>query len=149
MEFESINVISLKQVIDETVTIASEFIRTPKDAVDVINEVFDLKNRDVEYFGLIALNTKNQIAGMHIVTVGTINASLVHPREVYKRLLLNNAASYICFHNHPSGNPQPSSEDASVTKRLVEVGTLIGIELLDHVIVGNPGFSSLKELGMM
>jgi DNA repair protein RadC len=83
------------------------------------------------------------------VFIGSLNASIVHPREVFKEALKRSAASIICMHNHPSGDPSPSREDIEVTKRLVECGKLIGIDLLDHIIIGEQKYVSLKEKGYL
>ena len=96
------------------------------------------------------LNTKNQVVGLHRAHVGSLNASIVHPREVMKCAILNNAASIIVAHQHPSGDPTPSKEDLEVTKRLAEAGKIIGIDVLDHVIVTYTGKNvSLKEKGYL
>ena len=78
-----------------------------------------------------------------------MNASIVHPREVFKAAILNNASRIICLHNHPSGDPEPSKEDIEITRRLVEAGEIIGIEVLDHVIIGEQRYLSMKERGLM
>nr|WP_276532468.1 DNA repair protein RadC [Cytobacillus horneckiae] len=93
------------------------------------------------------LNTKNQILSKQTIFIGSLNASIVHPREVYKEAFRQSAASIICLHNHPSGDPAPSREDIDVTKRLAECGKIIGIEILDHIIIGEKKFVSLKEKG--
>lgn len=96
------------------------------------------------------LNTKNQVVGLHKAHVGSLNASIVHPREVMKCAIFNNAASIIVSHQHPSGDPTPSKEDIEVTKRLAEAGEILGIEVLDHVIVSHTGkHVSLKEKGYL
>ena len=96
------------------------------------------------------LNTKNQVVGLHRAHVGSLNASIVHPRDVMKCAILNNAASIIVSHQHPSGDPTPSREDIEVTKRIVEAGKILGIEVLDHVIVTYTGkHVSLKEKGYL
>jgi DNA repair protein RadC len=100
-----------------------------------------------EAFFVAMLNTKNQVNAVHICHVGSLNASIVHPREVFAPALLNNSASILVFHQHPSGDPFPSREDIEVTKRLVEAGKILGIEVLDHVILGEDSFISLKEKG--
>ncbi|HOO12208.1 MAG TPA: JAB domain-containing protein, partial [Bacillota bacterium] len=97
----------------------------------------------------LILNTKNKIVAAHEVSRGALNGSLVHPREVFKPAVLHNAAAIICFHNHPSGNPEPSKEDIETTNRLVEAGKIMGIEILDHIIVSDDGYASLKERGVM
>ncbi|WP_411747969.1 RadC family protein, partial [Psychrobacillus psychrotolerans] len=95
------------------------------------------------------LNVKNQILHKQTIFIGSLNASIVHPREIFREAVKRSAASIICAHNHPSGNPTPSTEDIDVTKRLFEAGQLMGIELLDHVIIGDHQFISLKEKGYM
>ncbi len=100
-----------------------------------------------EHFVCIYLNTKNQVLHRQTIFIGSLNASIVHPREVFKEAFRRSAASIICFHNHPSGDPTPSREDIVVTKRLVECGKMIGIEILDHIIIGDKKYVSIKEKG--
>ncbi|NRG31533.1 RadC family protein [Niallia circulans] len=120
-------------------------IRSPEDAAKyLMNEMRFLTQ---EHFVCLYLNTKNQVMHKQVVFIGSLNASIVHPREVYKEAFRRSAASIICLHNHPSGDPSPSREDIEVTKRLVECGKIIGIDLLDHIIIGENKFISLKEKG--
>lgn len=99
---------------------------------------------------VLLLDTQNQIIGIHTVTIGTLDAALVHPREIFKPAILANAASVILAHNHPSGDPTPSAEDRTVTRQVVAAGTTLGIEVLDHVIVGEPHrYHSFRECGLM
>jgi DNA repair protein RadC len=107
----------------------------------------DMRFLTQEHFVSVYLNTKNQVIHKKTVFIGSLNASIVHPREVYKEALKRSAASIICIHNHPSGDPTPSREDIEVTKRLAECGKIIGIELLDHLIIGEQKYVSLKEKG--
>ncbi|MEC0493124.1 RadC family protein, partial [Bacillus glycinifermentans] len=100
-------------------------------------------------FTCLYLNSKNQVIHKRTVFIGSLNSSIVHPREVFKEALKRSAASFICVHNHPSGDPAPSSEDIDVTRRLNECGQLIGIELLDHIVIGDQKFVSLKEKGYL
>ncbi|HEF1903614.1 MULTISPECIES: JAB domain-containing protein [Bacillus] len=100
-----------------------------------------------EVFGVFNLNTKNEVIGCSIVSQGALNCAIIHPRETFRTAILNNAASIACFHNHVSGDPYPSPEDREVTKRLAECGKILGIELLDHVIIGEHRFVSLREKG--
>lgn len=95
------------------------------------------------------LDIKHAVISYEIVSVGSLNFSVVHPREVFKGAFLANAGAVIVYHNHPSGDPEPSAEDITVTKRLVDAGKILGIEVLDHIIFGDRGFISLKELGLM
>ncbi|WP_144554312.1 RadC family protein [Peribacillus simplex] len=109
-----------------------------------------MANEDREVFLVMMLNTKNHVVGLHRAHVGSLNASVVHPRDVLKCAILNNAASLIVSHQHPSGDPTPSMEDIEVTKRLAEAGKIIGIEVLDHLIVSHTGkYVSLKEKGYL
>lgn len=144
-----INIFSVKQVKEKSgiYELDSGKISCPRDVHELCRVVLDLNNEACEKFGIITLDSKNKIAGVHIISIGSLDAAIVHPREVMKAAILNNAASFICFHNHPSGDPTPSPEDILTTKRFVEVGELMGIECLDHVIVGDDRFVSLKELG--
>lgn len=103
---------------------------------------------DREHFCVLLLDTKNQIIGINTVSIGTLDTSLVHPREIFKPAILASAAGIILFHNHPSGDPTPSREDTEVTKRIIEAGKILGITVLDHIIVGDT-FSSLKEKGLL
>lgn len=121
-------------------------IRSPKDAFDYLQ---DMQYLTQEHFVVLGLNVKNQILFRETVFIGSLNASIVHPRETFKQLIRRSCASVIVAHNHPSGNPAPSSEDIDVTKRLTEVGNIVGIELLDHIIVGAESFISLKEKGYL
>lgn len=86
---------------------------------------------------------------MEVVIIGTVNSSLIHPREVFKTSILSNASSVIIFHNHPSGDPTPSNEDKNITRRLKEAGQILGIDVLDHIIVADDKFCSLKEKGII
>jgi DNA repair protein RadC len=95
------------------------------------------------------LDGKNRIACVDCVSVGSLNQSIVHPREVFKTALISNAAALVLIHNHPSGDPSPSSEDIAITRRLKEAGDLLGIKVVDHVIVGTDGMVSLLERGVM
>lgn len=122
-------------------------IRSPQDGRDILNRVLDMEHLPNEHFVMLSLSTKNHVIGVHTIFVGSLNASIVHPREVFQRAILNNAASIIVAHNHPSGDPAPSREDIEVTKRLSEAGKILGIDLLDHLIIGEGTYTSLKEAG--
>ena len=116
---------------------------------DVVRELADLRTAAQECFVTLTLDTKNRIIDKHLVTLGTLNASLAHPREVFKTAILDAAASIILAHNHPSGDPTPSAEDIRVTRQLVEVGRQVEIQILDHIIIGRPDHISLRETGMV
>lgn len=120
-------------------------IRSPEDVSKLMME--ELRHLTQERFVCLFLNTKNQVLAQHTVFIGSLNSSVVHPREVFKEAIRRSSASIICLHNHPSGDPTPSKEDIEVTKRLIQVGQIIGIDVLDHVIIGDGRFYSLKEKG--
>ncbi|SFE24190.1 DNA repair protein RadC [Paenibacillus catalpae] len=122
-------------------------VRKPQDAANYVME--ELRYLKKEHFVCLFLNTKNHIIARETLSVGTLNASLVHPREVFRAAVKAGSASIICVHNHPSGDPMPSPEDITLTKRLVEAGELMGIEVLDHLVIGDGRFISLKEHGYM
>lgn len=119
----------------------------PEDVADYVMPRFRYEQR--EHFAVILMNVKNHILSMPIISVGSLTASVVHPREVFKVAIQQTAASMILVHNHPSGDPTPSREDIAITNRLVEVGRLMDIPVLDHVVLGNDNYISLKEKGMI
>ena len=104
---------------------------------------------DRELFLSLLLDAKQRLTGVGLVSVGTLDASLVHPREVFKPAVVGNAASVICLHNHPSGSPAASREDFEITSRLAEAGRVLGIPLLDHLILGVDGYTSFKDRGWL
>lgn len=120
---------------------------SPKDAADYMMDRlrFHLK----EHFFVLHLDTKNRLIGEEIVSIGSLDSSIAHPREIYKTALKKSAASIICLHNHPSGDPTPSFDDVKVTRRLVEAGQILGIELLDHIIIGENCYISMQEKGWL
>lgn len=122
-------------------------ISQPRDAAELVME--DMRYLKQEHLRVILLNTKNVVIAYRDVSKGSLNSSIVHPREVFAEAIKNNSASLILCHNHPSGDPTPSGEDINVTQRIKESGKLLGIELLDHIIIGNGIFVSLKEKGIL
>ena len=118
---------------------------TPRDAAEFLVPQFG--TRPVEQFGVILLDTKHRLLRTTLLSVGTLDASIVHPREVFRAAASAGAAALVLFHNHPSGDPTPSEDDIALTKRLVRAGDLMGIPVLDHVIVSESRFCSLKERG--
>ena len=122
-------------------------IQSPKDVYEVLQKVIKASEYPEENLWLLTLDTKNNITGIFTVSTGSLNTSIVHPREVFKRAMLQNAASIIVCHNHPSGDAAPSAEDINITKRLYEAGEILGIKLLDHIIAGD-NYISLKEQGL-
>ncbi len=120
------------------------------EPLDVYNYVIgELKFADRENFLVIGLNSKNVIMGRHLVSIGTLNQTLVHPREVFNWAIKINCASIVVVHNHPSGSVEPSTEDIMLTERIIEAGKILGIKVLDHIIVSNDGYYSLKANGKM
>ncbi|HAZ40118.1 MAG TPA: hypothetical protein DCY39_09655 [Exiguobacterium sp.] len=137
-----------QEVREPDVTLETTHITSPEDAFCVAKRF--IQDDDREVFLVILLNTKNRVIAVHRAHVGSINSSVVHPREIFKSAILNNATSLIVSHQHPSGDPHPSREDIEVTERLVEVGRIVGIQLLDHIIVGaGEEYVSLKAQGVL
>lgn len=126
---------------------APYIIRSPEDGADYVME--EMRNLNQEHLVALFLNTKNQIIHQQTIFIGSLNASIVHPREIFREAVKRSAASIICAHNHPSGDPTPSQEDIHVTRRLVEAGNIMGIHLVDHLIIGDNTFISLKEKGYL
>jgi DNA repair protein RadC len=121
-------------------------VKVPADAVAVARN--RLKDKQKEYFLAILVDTRGQVIKTCEVSIGSLDSSIVHPREVFKEAIAASAASVIFVHNHPSGDPTPSTEDIGLNKRLMEAGAILGIGVLDHIIIGNPDFVSLRERGM-
>ncbi|MFD1426439.1 RadC family protein [Kroppenstedtia sanguinis] len=122
-------------------------IRSPGDAADYVMD--EMRHLSQEHFLCLFLNTKNRVIDKKCIFVGSLNSSVVHPREVFREAIRRSSAGVICVHNHPSGDPTPSREDIHVTERLVEVGQIVGIELLDHIIIGDHRYYSMKEKGII
>lgn len=122
-------------------------VKSPNIVAEFLQKM--IGDEDRESFIVIGLDIKNRIVSVHRAHVGSLNSSVVHPRDVFKSLIMNNCASVIFAHNHPSGNCWESPEDLEVNKRLVETGNLLGIEVLDHIIVSETDFNSLATRGMM
>lgn len=120
-------------------------LSVPRDAAAAF--MATLQDEPAEVFAMICLNTKHRVIAYHEVSRGTLDATLVHPREVFKAALLVNSASIIVSHNHPSGDQTPSADDVALTSRLAAAGELLGIELLDHIIIGDGRYFSFKEAG--
>lgn len=145
---QKVNVVSIQLVKEKCLAYGSKQINCPKDAAIIAGDF--LAGADREHFVVICLDTKQKVNALNTVSVGTLNSSLVHPREVFKAAILANSNALILIHNHPSGDPTPSREDLEITKRLVEAGNILGIEVLDHMVIGDNGkYVSLKERGDM
>lgn len=120
-------------------------VKNPDEAYDFAVNVMKMSEQAQEVFAIISLNSKGDVIGFSEITRGTLNSSLVHPREVFKVAFVQNAASIIAVHNHPSGDPSPSAEDIAVTERLKECGEILDVPLIDHIIVGDCYKYSFKE----
>lgn len=120
---------------------------SPESVVKLAKPI--LKDKKKEYFLVFPLDSRNQIMKEEIVSIGSSNASIAHPREIFKQTIANNAISIILVHNHPSGDPEPSEEDKKITKQLVDAGKILGIEVLDHIIIGQESFTSFKDKGLI
>jgi DNA repair protein RadC len=106
-------------------------------------------NRGVEQFGVVLLDTKHRVLRTTVLSVGTLDASIVHPREIFREAASHGAAALVLFHNHPSGDPEPSRDDVKLTERLVAAGVLMGIDVLDHIILADVRYCSMKEKGLL
>ncbi len=128
------------------------FERSPKFKINSPEDVYRrlypaMRESKKEHFMELCLDTKNQVIREDTISIGSLNANIVHPREVFRTALIESAAHIIVSHNHPSGDPTPSKEDVDITKKLVETGKIMGIEVLDHVIIGDGRHFSMKEAG--
>ena len=121
-------------------------IRSP---IDVLPLLADVKDEQREHFLCLYLNARNQVIHKEVVSIGSLSSSIVHPREVFQPAVLQAAASVILAHNHPSGDVSPSQDDIDLTRRIVQAGEIMGIEVLDHLIIGADDFLSLKERGLL
>ena len=128
-------------------TLEPTIIRRPEDTLPVLEA--ELSELGYEKFIALALNTKNHVTAVLPVSSGSLNASIVHPRELFQRAILANCASLILAHNHPSGDPVPSPEDIALTRKLIEAGLLLDIPVLDHIVLGYGRYVSFKERGLL
>jgi DNA repair protein RadC len=120
-------------------------VRTPRDVAEYLLPEYG--GRAVEHFGVVLLDAKHRVLKTRVLFVGTLDRSVVHPREVFREAASGRASGIVLFHNHPSGDPTPSPEDLALTRRLVEAGELMGIEVLDHVVLSATRYSSVRESG--
>ena len=125
-------VVKIKLMREES---AGFYLSEPNDVYEILRNY--IENEDREHFVSLLLDTKGQVVGIHTVSIGNLNSSLVTNREIFKAAILSNCASIIVAHNHPSGDPTPSDDDITVTKEIIKAGKLLGIEVLDHVIIGS------------
>lgn len=149
MQAKRVDIVKIKIVKEGSVLYKSRKIRTAFDAADLFRQFLG-EEPDREVFLVMCLDTKNCPTALQLAFTGSLNATIVHPREVMKLAILSNSAAIIVGHNHPSGDPTPSREDIEVTRRLVESGNIIGVDVLDHIVLGEAqSFISLKEKGLL
>ncbi|HAG07493.1 MAG TPA: hypothetical protein DCL13_04890 [Peptococcaceae bacterium] len=122
-------------------------VRTPDDVAKLVMET--MRHLDREHFRALLLNTKNQVLSIETISVGTLDSSTVHPRELFKSAVKKSAAAVILVHNHPSGDPTPSQADIDLTGRLVQAGSILGIGVLDHIVIGDNRYTSFKACGLL
>jgi len=122
-------------------------VKSPQDAIKLVKN--RLKGKKKEHFLVLSLDTRNHLINTHTISVGSLDSSIVHPREVFKEAISSSAASVIFVHNHPSGDPEPSEDDIKLTKRLVEAGDILGVEVLDHIIVCDRDYLSIKARNLI
>lgn len=132
---------------ESTLSVPSRLVQAPGDAAEILRSAIGQADR--EHFVALHMDTRNRVTGVHVVSVGSLNASVVHPREVFKASILANAAAVLVGHNHPSGDETPSQEDIAITHRLRQAGELLGIPVLDHIVLGATTFYSFKEHGTL
>lgn len=122
-------------------------VTTPRSVAELLLPLYG--NRAVEQFGVVLLDTKRRVLRTTVISVGTLDSSIVHPREIFREATAAGAAALVLFHNHPSGDPEPSSEDVQLTRRLMAAGLLMGIDVIDHVILADVRYCSLREKGFI
>lgn len=137
-------VFTKNEIVDET---RQKEITSTKEVYELIKS--KISNYTKEHFVVISFDSRNKFLGMDTVSLGTLNANLIHPRETFDAAIRRHAAQIIVAHNHPSGDPEPSEDDLEITKRLVESGKILGIEVTDHIIVCKSGYLSFKEKGLL
>lgn len=142
-----VDIVSIKMVREGSTKYENRKIETPFDAYVLLKNF--LEDSDREKLLVVCLDTKNQPINICTVSVGTLNSSLVHPREIFKTAILSNSNQIMLAHNHPSGISAPSNEDKAMTNRIKDAGVILGIELIDHIIIGSNEYFSFKENRLM
>ena len=150
-DIHAIRIAAMFEIVRRTNRLAKHgFSKKIETAEDVYNHFVDeLKDKKKEYFYALYLDTKNRIISKELVSIGTLNSSLIHPREVFNPAIKASSHAVILVHNHPSGECEPSANDTEVTKLLSEAGRVVGIKVFDHVIIGKENYVSMKEKGML
>ena len=129
--------------------IGHDSMNSPQKIADLMTDMYELDKQAVEHVYMVALNSKSKVLGVYMVSKGTVNATILAPREIYMAALMMGAVNVVVIHNHPSGDSTPSNDDLISTKRIKDAGSLIGIQLMDHVIIGNNRYHSMKEAGTL
>lgn len=138
-----VDIVLIRMIKESSIMYEGRNVRSPADGYKLFKQF--LGELDREYTVVIGLDTKSQPTVLTVASIGSFNAAIVHSREIYKSLILSNSSSCIICHNHPSGIPDPSPEDIEVTKRLAKAGRILGIEMLDHLVIGHDSFVSLEN----
>ena len=129
--------------------IGGSVVNNPSDGAKLLQDLFEMEEQAEEIMVMLTLSTKHRVTGAFEISRGNLDSALVHPREIFKRAILNNSAAIIIGHNHPSGDATPSADDVAITKRLVEAGNILGINLIDHLIIGDSRYISFREKGLL
>jgi DNA repair protein RadC len=145
-DFYEIPIVSLRIVRDSGVLVKRDCIKSPSDVATLLMD--RMQDLDREVFAIVHLTTRNEVVAIENAFIGSLNSNHIRIADVFKSAILSNSAAILVAHNHPSGDPSPSPEDVSLTKSLVEAGELLDIQVMDHIIIGNGRFISLKERGL-
>lgn len=145
--YKPVGIIRLQMVKEQRTLYGMGRLSTPKEAVAAVKPLFEMCDREVT--AVMSVDTKCSPLAVEVVSVGGLDACTIDPRIIYKHALLSNAASVLCFHNHPSGDPEPSVADKRMTERLYEAGKILGVRLLDHIIIGDDAYFSFQEHDML
>jgi DNA repair protein RadC len=136
-----------KRLEDDSIPITKTTVKSPDDITRIVRK--ELKGKKKEHFVVALLDTRNHLIAVKTISIGSLDTSIVHPREVFLEAVTNSAASVIFIHNHPSGNPEPSEEDIKLTRQLIDAGKMLDIEVLDHIIIGDSGHFSMKAKNLI
>ena len=145
MQAKRVDIVQVKMVKERSVLYSTRRIQSTSDADELVRQFLDELDREAMI--VVALNAKSEPTCLQVISIGSLSASIVHPREVFKVAILSNAYSILLAHNHPSGDTTPSQEDIKLTKRIKNASDIMGVSLLDHLIVGSDGYYSFKENG--
>ncbi len=145
MQAKRVDIVQVKMVKERSVLYSTRRIQSTSDADELVRQFLDELDREAMI--VVTLNAKSEPTCLQVISIGSLSASIVHPREVFKVAILSNAYSILLAHNHPSGDTTPSQEDIKLTKRIKNASDIMGISLLDHLIIGSDGYYSFKENG--